>query len=269
MLWDFTFPAGTVVRALSKARLHLGPPASGPITLFVPGGFHGAWSFAPYLRMFAAAGVGAAALDLRGHGGLPQDAAFIGAGVADMAADVAEAAAALGGRVILAGHSLGALVAMAAAREVSPVALVMLAPAPPGNIPKMHALPPFPEDAAIAPPPDARARRWLLQGLAPDAAIAPYLARLCPESPALLNDRYGGRVTVDPAWVRGPRLCMIGALDASPMAAPGESAAAAGLYQADTLALPGGHCFMLTPGWEDGGAHLLAWLARRGLASTP
>lgn len=266
MLWDFTFPTGTTVRALSKARLHLGPPASGPTTLFIPGGFHGAWSFAPYLRLFFAAGVSAAALDLRGHGDLPQDARFIQAGVAEMAADAAEAAAVLG-NVILAGHSLGALVAMAAAREVKPRALVMLAPAPPGNLPKMHSLPPFPADSAIAPPPAPRARRWLLQGLAPDADIAPYLARLCPESPALLNDRYDARIAVDPAWVEGPRLCMTGALDASPLAAPGESAATAALYRADMLTLPGGHCFMLTPGWEDSGAQLLAWLARQGLTT--
>lgn len=264
MSWDFSFPPGTAVRALSKARLYVGPQAHGPVTLFIPGGFHGAWSFAPTLRMFAAAGANAAALDLRGHGGLAQDADFIRAGVADMAADVAEAAALLGD-VVLAGHSLGALVAMAAARAVKPRALVMLAPAPPGNVPKMHALPPFPADAAIAPPPEPRARRWLLQGVAPETDIAPYLARLCPESPALLNDRYGGHVTVDPAWVDGPRLCMTGALDTSPMMAPGESAAAAALYRADILTLPGGHCFMAEPGWEDGCAQLLTWLARNSV----
>lgn len=267
MAWDFSFPSGTTVRALAKARLAVGPGAGAPATLFIPGGFHGAWSFAPYLRLFAAAGLPAAAVDLGGHGGLPQDTAFLRHGVADMAADVAEAAAALGTDVILAGHSLGALVAMAAARAVKPKALVMLAPAPPGNVPKMHSLPPFPEDSAVAPPPEPRARRWLLQGIPPGTDLTPYLARLCPESPALLNDRYGGRVIVDPAWVEGPRLCMTGALDASPMLAPGESGAAAALYRADSLRLPGGHCFMLAPGWEDTCRQLLAWLEARELAA--
>lgn len=267
MVWDFSFPPGTTVRLLSRARLAVGPGAGGaPVTLFIHGGFHGAWSFAPYMRLFAAAGLPAAAIDLRGHGGLPQDAAFPQQGTADMAADVAEAAAALEAEVILAGHSLGALVAMAAARTVKPKALVMLAPAPPGNVPKLHGMPPFPEDSAVAPPPEARARRWLLQGLAPETDLAPYLARLCPESPALLNDRYGGRVAVDPAWVKGPRLCMTGMLDTSPMMAPGESDAAAAHFRADVLRLPGGHCFMLAPGWEDTCRQLLAWLRANTLA---
>ncbi len=265
MTWDFTFPPGGTTRLLPSARLHIGPPAPGPTTLFIPGGFHGAWCFAPYLRAFAAAGVSAATLDLRGHGGLAQTADFIHHGALAMAADVIAAAAAFPDGVILAGHSLGALAAMIAARDVGPRGLVMLAPAPPGNVPRMHSLPPFPVDAPVAPPPEARARRWLLQGLARDTDLAPYLARLCPESPALLNDRYEGRIKVDPAWVGGPRLAMTGDLDVSPMAAPGESDAAAALYHADTLRLHGGHCFMLEPAWEDSARQVLDWLAARGL----
>ncbi len=269
MTWDFTFPSGTGVRALSHARLHVGPPGMNrpgrPPGGFLPGGVPRAGWGAPYMRLCADAGVTAAAIDLRGHGGLAQDAGFIHQGVAAMAADVAEAAEALGGGVVLAGHSLGALVAMAAAREVKPRALVLMAPAPPGNVPKMHMLPPFPAGTAILPPPEGRARRWLLQGLPHDADIAPYLARLCAESPGLLNDRYDGRVMVDPAWVAGPCLSIVGDLDVSPMMAPGESAAAAALYRADRITLSGGHCFVLEPGWEDGGKQMLAWLAHHRL----
>ncbi len=73
---------------------------------------------------------------------------------------------------------------------------------------------------------------------------------------------------VDPAWVNGPRLCMSGDLDVSPMAAAGESDAAAALYRADTLKLHGGHCFMLAPTAQDDSARqLLAWLAHHRLTN--
>ncbi|HIC81784.1 MAG TPA: hypothetical protein EYP07_12600, partial [Kiloniellaceae bacterium] len=84
-----------------QGRLHLGRAlgralgrtaedgAEGPALLFVHGAHHGAWCFAAYLAFFDALGIPAAALDLRGHGGLPQDAAFCRQGVAAMAEDVA------------------------------------------------------------------------------------------------------------------------------------------------------------------------------------
>ena len=198
--FDFTFPAGTKTLGLRHARLFTALCAPGPVVLFIHGGFHGAWSWAPTMRLFAEHKISTASIDLRGHGGLPQDSGFLEDGVGVMSEDVCEAAAALGGDVVLVGHSLGALVAMSAAREMCPRALAMLAPAPPANIPKLHALPPFTENTPVAPPPEARARRWLLQGLPAEADISPYLARLCPESPALLNDRYMERIVVEPAW---------------------------------------------------------------------
>lgn len=266
MTWDFTFPAETSVLALRHARLFTALRGPGPVVLFVHGGFHGAWCWAPYMRLFAERNVPTASIDLRGHGGLTQDSGFIHDGVGATSEDVAEAAAALGGDVVLVGHSLGALVAMAAAHEVTPLGLAMLAPAPPGNIPKLHALPAFSEATIVAPPPDARARRWLLQGLAADADLAPYLARLCGESPALLNDRYLERITVDPAWVAGPRLCMSGGRDASPLVDAREGPAVAALFGADCATITdAGHCFMVEPTWRESGGKLLAWLAAHRL----
>jgi pimeloyl-ACP methyl ester carboxylesterase len=261
--WDFSFPAGTTSVALTHARVFMTPRGSGPVVLFVHGGFHGAWGWAPVMRLLAERNIPAAAVDLRGHGGLPQNPDFIRAGVTDMSHDVAEAAAAVGGEVLLVGHSLGALVAMAAARAVGPRAAIFLAPAPPANIPKLHTLKPFPEGAPVAPPPEARARKWFLQGLRDDADIAPYLARLCPESPALLNDRYCERVHVDPAWIKGPRLCISGARDVSPLHPAGEDQAVAAFYGADMVQVLGGHGFMLES--DEGAKHLLAWLARHAL----
>lgn len=268
MNFDFAFPSGTKTLGLRHARLFTALHAPGPVVLFVHGGFHGAWSWAPYMRLFAAHKISTASIDLRGHGGLPQDSGFLQDGVDALSEDVCEAAAALGGDVVLAGHSLGALVAMAAAREMCPRALAMLAPAPPANIPKLHALPPFADNAPVAPPPEARARRWLLQGLDANADIAPYLARLCAESPALLNDRYCERIVVDPTWVAGPRLCMSGERDASPLTDSRESAAVAALFGADIVTLPdAGHCFMLEATWRHSAERLRAWLDAHNLTA--
>ncbi|MHB1205401.1 MAG: alpha/beta fold hydrolase [Rhodospirillaceae bacterium] len=261
--WDFSFPTGTTTIALSHARVFIAPRGRGPAALFIHGGFHGAWCWAPTMRVLAQHNFPTAAIDLRGHGGLPQDNAFTASGVHEMSQDVIEAVTAVGGDVMLIGHSLGALIAMAAAKLIRPRALVMLAPAPPANIPKLHILPPFPEDNPIAPPPEARARKWLLQGLPAKAEIAPYLARLCPESPVLLNDRYCQRVTVDPAWIQGPRLCVTGARDVSPLHVPAEDLAVADFFGAERAQVDGGHCFMVENG--QAARQLLAWLSRHNL----
>jgi hypothetical protein len=96
-----------------------------------------------------------------------------------------------------------------------------------------------------------------------DADIAPYLARLCAESPALLNDRYCERVHVDPVWIKGPRLCLSGARDVSLLHPAGEDRTVAAFYGAEMVQVSGGHGIMLENG--EGAAHLLAWLARNAL----
>src|SRR3546814_6521354 len=76
-----------------------------PTLLWVPGAFHGAWCYAHYLQFFAAQGVACAALDLPGHGGLPQAPGFTRLAIADLAACVMAACEHIGGPVIVAGHS--------------------------------------------------------------------------------------------------------------------------------------------------------------------
>ena len=265
--WDFNFPPATEVHLLSQARLFSVPGRGTPL-LFIHGGFHGAWCWAPFLRFFTARGIAAAALDLRGHGGLSQGPAFIGTGVAEMAADVGEATQALGGAVILAGHSLGALVAMAAAEQVRPRGLVLLAPQPPANVQDVRLLPPFPPDLLVAPPPEERARKWMFGG-AKDVggdALGLYLARLCSESPAFLNDLYERRVQVDPAWVKGPVLCLSGGRDDSPLHAAGQDEKIAAFYGAEFPQLPAaGHCLMADATRDTGAAVIADWLAGNNL----
>jgi len=256
---DFTFPAATEVRPLTHGRL-FSIAGKGLPLLFIHGGFHGAWCWAPFLLYFAARGRAVAAIDLRGHGGLVQDADFARAGVAQMCEDVIEAAAALGGEVILAGHSLGALVAMAAAEPIRPHGLVLLAPQPPANVRDVRLLPPFPRDGLVAPPPTERARKWLFGGR--DGDLTPYLARLCPESPAFLNDLYERQVSVTPAWVRGPVLCLSGGRDDSPLHVAGQDGAIAAFYGTTVMRIPdASHCLMADDARNTGAGLIADWLA--------
>ena len=183
-------------QALSHARV-FSAKAAAPTILFVHGGFHGAWCWSKVLTFLASRGVGAAAIDLRGHGGLPQSAAFVAEGLDDMVADVREAAQTIPEPVYLAGHSLGALIAMKAAEHAAPRGLILLAPATPTGVAKNHALPPFPAGRAIQPPDETRVRRWFLSGDS-SASVANYLTRLCPESPTLLNECFHEGIAIDP-----------------------------------------------------------------------
>ncbi|KAG0949093.1 hypothetical protein G6F31_013966 [Rhizopus arrhizus] len=134
-------------RAAGQGRLIVGalPQDGRPGLLFVPGAYHGAWCFAHYLDYFAAAGLACAALDLRGHGALPQDAAFASTTIADLGQDVAHALDALEGPTVVVGHSMGALPALLAARQRPVAGGVLMAPSPPGDLPGALALPPVPD----------------------------------------------------------------------------------------------------------------------------
>ncbi|KAG1202500.1 hypothetical protein G6F35_012179 [Rhizopus arrhizus] len=134
-------------RAAGQGRLIVGalPQDGRPGLLFVPGAYHGAWCFAHYLDYFAAAGLACAALDLRGHGALPQDAAFASTTIADLGQDVAHALDALEGPTVVVGHSMGALPALLAARQRPVAGVVLMAPSPPGDLPGALALPPVPD----------------------------------------------------------------------------------------------------------------------------
>lgn len=265
MAWDFGTLNQLSATPLTHGRLFATPRGRGPSVLFVHGGFHGAWCWAPFLRFFSAKNVPVAALDLRGHGGLPQSEAFLSEGVHHMAADVTESARALGGPIVLAGHSLGALVAMAAAEHIKPAGLILLAPSPPKDVPDVRLLPPFPEGQLIAPPPEDRTRKWFLSGYS-GGDIEPYLDRLTPESPAFLNDRYRARISAKPDWVQGPTLCVSAGKDETLLHPAGQDEAIAAYYGAKFQTIPeAGHCLMLDDAWQASAALILDWLTRRNL----
>jgi pimeloyl-ACP methyl ester carboxylesterase len=252
-------PPGTRRIALSRGAVFAGPGEGTPI-LCIPGGYHGAWCFAPWLALFAAAGIAAAALEPRGKGTL-EAGADPATGVDDYATDAVEAAAALGGRAVLLGHSLGALVAMRAAERIGALAgLLLVAPSPPGNLPGAAPVPLVAEGAMLRPPPEPIAIARYLGGARPDG-LAAYLAALSPESPRALNDRYALRIPIDPARIAGAPVLVLEAGRDDPERHPaGQDVGIARFLGGAHRLLPEApHCLMTGPWAAAGAAPLIAW----------
>ncbi len=265
--WNFNSLQNFRQTSLSQSRLFQTAPENGPTLLFVHGGFHGAWCWTLFLNYFELHKIPAAAVDLRGHGGQPQGPNFLEEGVPELALDVHEAAIELGGPIILVGHSVGALVAMVAAEALSPAGLIMLAPSPPGQLPGLRKLPERPADQLVMPPGEDRARSWFLSGYSrPD--ISEFMTRLCPESPATINDRYRLRIAPKAEWVKGPSLCLSARKDDRLHHPPGQDEKVAKFYGADFQVLANaGHCFMLDDSWEQAAASIVDWLRQNKLAA--
>ncbi len=264
---DFAYLDTLPRQAAGQGRLHLGralASAAGrgpnrPVLLFVHGAHHGAWCFAAYLAFFDALGIPAAALDLRGHGGLPQDAAFCRQGVAEMAGDVAAACALLGPRVVPVGHSAGALITAFAAMRQPVAGLGLLAPSPPGNLPQAARVDAVFDGSPLPVPPLAAAQaRYLDETAARD--VRRFHARLCPESPALMNDRYGLRVPIDPRRIAVPGFCLAAGRDSPRTHPPGQDRAVADFFGFAFTELPDApHCCMLARDWMVSARYIAAW----------
>ena len=258
---DFGAADRLPVRDAGRGRLLIGatPQDRRPGLLFVPGAYHGAWCYAHYLDYFARAGLACAALDVRGHGALPQDAAFPSVTIADLGEDVASALDALEAPTVVVGHSMGALPALLAA-TLRPVAgVVLLAPSPPGDLPGALALPPVPQDVPRAAPADIEIRSRFL-ATTPDRDVREVARRLCAESPQVLNDRYLLRVAVDAASIRAPGLCLEAGLDTHDRHPPGQDQAIARRYGFSHATLAGQpHCMMYADRWQVSAAAILDW----------
>lgn len=235
-------------------------PGARPTILCIPGGYHGAWCYADWVKIFAANGIAAAAVECRGKGtsAVPPDART---SIDDYAMDVAAAASALGAPVVLLGHSLGALIALRAAELVQQLAgLLLIAPSPPGNLPGAAPVPLVPEDAPRPAPTEEVAVARFLGGSRPEG-LAAYLAALSSESPRALNDRYGLRLSVEPARFAGlPVLVVEAGLDDHLRHPPGQDRALAEFLGGEHLLLAQApHCLMLRPWAAATAAPLIHW----------
>jgi len=244
-----------------QGRLLIGatPQDDRPGLLFVPGAYHGAWCYAHYLDYFAKAGLGCAALDVRGHGAQPQGAAFTSVAIADLGQDVVSALDALPGPTVVVGHSMGALPALLAAGQRPVAGVVLLAPSPPGDLPGALGLPAVPPDTPRAAPDDSEIRARFL-ATTPDRDVSEVARRLCAESPQVLNDRYLLRVTVGAESVSAPGLCLEAGLDTHDRHPPGQDQAIARRYGFSHARLAGQpHCMMYADTWQVSAAAILGW----------
>ncbi len=236
-----------------------------PPILLVHGAYHGAWCYALWMRELDRHGWPVAALDVRGHGGLPQDANFADAGVRQMAEDIVAAGDLIETPPILCGHSLGALLVGVAAETMDLAGLVLLAPSPPGQLPGARALPAIAEGKVKSPPDLSTASANFFPRWAGDpAAVAKLVGRLTPESPVLQNERFRLSVPVDRDAIDAPALCIACGLDSEDLHPPGQDKAVADFYDAEYRILPNAsHCLMVDPDWQTGLNSILDWAQRR------
>lgn len=257
---DFSLADRLPARAAGQGRLLTAAAPNGrPGLLLVPGAYHGAWCYAHYLDYFARAGLACAAIDLRGHGPLPQPPGFVDTGIADLAADVVSALYLLDAPTVVVGHSMGALPALLAASQRAVAGVVLMAPSPPANLPGALGLPPVPADAVRAAPAASEIRARFL-ATSPTRDVSAVTQRLNPESPRVLNDRYLLRVAVDPAAITAPGLCLEAGLDTHDRHPPGQDRAIARLFGFSHAVLAGQpHCMMYGDAWQASADAILGW----------
>lgn len=258
----------------AHARAHRAREAL-PALLLIPGAYHGAWCYGGYLEAFDREGVAAAALDLRGHGARAVDGLSPATGVNDYVADACAAALWLtqrhGRPPIILGHSLGGLVAAAAAAQTPASGLLLLAPSPPGNLPGAAQVPEVPTGALRNRPADQEVHTRFL-GALPVPDLRAWADRLCPESPTALNDRYRLRVPVAFDALRGlPGLCIEAGLDDAARHPAGQDAAIADAYGIEYLLLEHApHCMMAGASGEESFRALLhGWRRIKHAAQDP
>lgn len=195
------------------------PPAprpAAPPLLLLHGAACGAWVWEEgFAARLAAAGHAVFALGFgRGRPGAP-------AGLADFAADLRAALAALRRRVVLVGHSLGALVAQRLLAEPQVLGCALLAPVPPEGLawsnwrlamadpPLWRALSRMTEPAGLAAE-AALLRGALFSRALPDTTAARHLARMGGESRVALMEAQGPQ-PIPPAWGLGKPCVVYGA----------------------------------------------------------
>lgn len=232
-------------RMVGQACLHGPTQGRGPVVLCVHGGYHGAWCYERWVPLFAQENWSMAALDMRGHGGLPQSPEFAQATISDFADDVLGVVRALGEPPALAAHSMGAAVAALAATRIPVAGLVLLAPSPPGNVPGLAPLQTVAEGRPYGPVDEAVCRRRFFPHH-DGRDIAYLMDRLCPESPVALNERRRNATIIDASRINAPSLLISAGLDDPTLHADGVDRRTAEFFNADLREVPAaGHCLMI------------------------
>lgn len=246
-----------------------------PVTLlFLHGAAGGAWMWAEHLMgALAASGWRSAALSFRGHGGSAGRETLHGFGLLDYLVDVRAAIAAIGGPVVLVGHSLGGLVAQMLLGDQRIRGLVLMAPVSAEGLAGANwrlafsdpvlwqevARMPWVDAGLISP---VRLRSALFSDALPDHVAWGYIARLQSESLRALAEAQWPRPVASAQLLGVPSLVLSAADD--PLAPPDSLLRTAWLHGAEHVTMDGlGHAMMLDAGWPRVAEAMLRFLAAR------
>lgn len=244
-----------------------------PALLCIPGAWHNAACWLPFLDYFAQRGYRAAAVNVRGHGNSPGRGTLHRFTLADYGEDITTTIAYLikewGQAPILIGHSSGGWLVQKHLEQHSAPAGVLLASLPPTGVRQVRN--PFAQKHPL--------RFFLaLTGLAPramlgeatilrEAFFAPttpltyvsqQMVHLQAESRRMLFG-LGGRTTVDPVQIQAPLLVLGGGADN--FLPPTAVAATAQAYATQATFIPNiGHAMMTDMRWEDVARTILTWV---------
>lgn len=262
--FDFSYHDSLETDRVGLARMTRSPVAATkarPAMVFVHGSMQGAWCYSHWLKAVHEAGIAATAIDVRGHGGLPNKD-LLTAGFNEYGDDVAAIAQRFDTPPVLVGHSMGGLMIGVAAERTPVAGLVLLTPSPPANLPGAEAVTPVDETRPVPPANEKTVREKFLPNHE-GQDISAMLARQCPESSVATNDRYQLRVPVDVSRIDCPALCISAGRDWPITHPPGQDAAVGAFYGAEHVHLPeAAHCLMIDVDWRPGLDCMLEWYNR-------
>jgi non-heme chloroperoxidase len=234
----------------------------------------GAWCWEEhFLDWFAERGYEAHAVSLRGHGASAGRERLDEFGLADYAADVARAAAALDAPPVLVGHSMGALVVQKYLERETAAAAVLACPVPnygllPSSMSLAFTRPQlFAGMYAVASggraSPEVLGEALFAGCVEPQRFLRIY-ARMQRESRRALMDMSGFGLPSFFRAARSPTLVLGAERDS--LIGHGEAQTTARLLGAEYRLLAGlGHAIMLDQGWESAAEAILGWLEEKGL----
>jgi non-heme chloroperoxidase len=249
------------------AVMHAQPETvRGPSVLFVHGILVDWQVWAEWLPFFAARGLPAFALSLRGHGASGTVPDFGGVSMKDYADDATLVARHIGQPAVV-GHSMGGLLAQCLAERNVVRSATLITPAPPRGIilfsPKLAMnqikyLPALLFNRPIVA--DLDELREIAMNCAPPEIQARALGQIVPESGRAMRDLSIVGVPVDATKVRCP--VQVVAAEQDRFVPPKTVAKIAKRYHAELTTLPGhGHIVIQEPGWQSLAAKVADWIS--------
>jgi pimeloyl-ACP methyl ester carboxylesterase len=254
------------IRLNELTVLHAAPsgPARRPV-LFIHGYFADASIWTKWLERFAAHGLDAYAVSLRGRAGSRSDAKLGAVSMRDFADDAASVARAIDAAVVV-GHSMGGLIAQQLAERGEIDAAVLLAPAPPRGIsvlsPRLalKQLKHMPAILLSRPVyPGREDLREMVMNRVPTHEQDALLDRMLPDSGRAARDVSLTGVPVDPSRVRCP-LLVFAAEDDRFIPAHIVQRVAARYGAPLVMAEHHGHMLIVEPEWEAIADQVETWI---------